>query len=97
MRGHVRVEINSEAPIHAIFNAEGALSQPLSDEDRLALAPCLTWPRESVFRALHCDGDHLEAAMREARREARELYKEARYPDARPGAALVRSDDKVAR
>lgn len=61
----------AQAPWPQVRAVGAALSQPLSDEDRLTLAPCLTWPRE--------------------------LYKEARYPDARPGSALVRSDDKVAR
>lgn len=88
--------MTAQAPWPQVRAVGAALSQPLSDEDRLTLAPYLTWPRESFFRALHYDGDYLEAAMRKAKREARELYKEARYPNARPGVALVRSDGKVA-
>jgi hypothetical protein len=85
----------TQAPWPQVRAVAGALSQPLSDEDRLTLSPYLTWPRESFFRDLHYDGDDLEAAMRKAKREARDLYKEARYRDGRPSAMIGKSDGKV--
>lgn len=66
------------------------LARPLSEEDRRSLAPYLTWPRESAFRKMGYEGERLEEAMDTARREAQQLYAQARYPGARPGAVVVR-------
>lgn len=62
-----------------------ALAQPLSLEDRVSLAPHLTWPRESFFRRLGYESEQLKEVMRDAMKEAWHTYREARYPDARPG------------
>ena len=77
------------APWPQVRALGSVLAQPLSEEERRSLAPYLTWPREFFFRGLSYDGERLDAMMRKARSEARELYKEARYPGAGPGAVIV--------
>jgi hypothetical protein len=84
----------AQAPWPQVRALAGVLAQPLSEEERQTLAPYLTWPRELFFRDMSYDGERLEAVMRKARREARELYKEARYPGARPGAIIVRDESR---
>lgn len=78
-----------QAPWPQVRALGPVLALPLSDEDRHSLAPYLTWPREFFFRDMGYDGEHLEAVMRKARREARELHKEARYPGARAGEGVA--------
>lgn len=84
--------MTAQAPWPQVRALSGVLAQPLSEEERQSLAPYLTWPREFFFRDMSYDGERLDAVMRKARREARELYKEARYPGARPGAIIVRDE-----
>jgi hypothetical protein len=81
--------MTAQAPWPQVRALSDVLAQPLSEGDRRTLAPYLTWPRESLYRALSYDGEPLADKMREAGREARELYKEARYPGARPGVIVV--------
>ena len=81
--------MTAQAPWPQVRALSDVLAQPLSEEDRRTLAPYLTSPRESFYRALSYDGEHLTEVMRKAQREAREFYKEARYPDAKPGAIIV--------
>jgi hypothetical protein len=82
--------MTAQAPWPQVRALSSVLAQPLSAEERQSLAPYLTWPREFFFRDMSYDGVRLEAAMLKARREARELYKEARYPGAQPGAIIVK-------
>ncbi|MDH0867593.1 hypothetical protein [Mitsuaria sp. GD03876] len=72
----------ANAPWPQVRALEPVLAEPLSDEDRESLAPYLTWPRESFFREMGYEGERLKEAMDKARRQARELFKEARYPGA---------------
>ncbi len=81
-------EISAQASWRKVRALGAVLAQPLSEEDRRSLAPCLTWPRESSFRRMGYDGERLEEALLKARREARELYAQARYPGAAPGAVF---------
>lgn len=82
--------VTAQAPWPQVRALSPVLAQPLSEAERESLAPHLTWPRESFFRKLSYDGERLEAMMRKASREARELYKEARYAGAGPGAIVAR-------
>jgi hypothetical protein len=85
-------EMTAQAPWPQVRALSSALAQPLSEAERQSLAPYLTWPREFFFRDMSYDGERLEAMMRKAWREARELYKEARYSGASPGAIVVGGD-----
>ena len=86
--------MTAQAPWPQVRALSDVLAQPLSNEDRRTLAPYLTSPRESVFRALSYDGERLADRMRQAQREAREFYKEARYPGAKPGAIFVGDESR---
>lgn len=81
--------MTAQAPWPQVQALSSVLAQPLNEEERQSLAPYLTWPREFFFRDMSYDGERLETVMRKARREAHELYKEARYPGAQPGAIIV--------
>lgn len=76
-------EITAQAPWPQVRALSAALARPLSEGDRQSLAPFLVWPRESLYRSLGYDGERLEERMQQARREARSLFKEARYLAAR--------------
>jgi hypothetical protein len=80
--------MTAQAPLPQVRALGSVLARPLGEEDRQSLAPYLTYPRESFFRNLGYDGERLEAAMAEARREAQDIYREARYPGAGPGAVF---------
>lgn len=84
--------LTAQAPWPQVRALSDVLARPLTDDDRQTLAPYLTWPREFFFRDLCYEDERLEAVMRKARREARELYKEARYPGAKPGAIIERGE-----
>jgi len=81
--------LTEDAPWPQVRALSPVLAEPLSQKDRETLAPHLTYPRESVWRKLGYDGKFLEKAMADAEVQAQTLYKEARFPHARPGGIYL--------